>query len=118
MGLWPSRAEGLRNTSGERWREVTAGQIQKHKRRAACTVTRTALWLFIGAVAAVVHRVAQLVAVDAAVVAAAESERRLTLDVHCKFTKVVLKNLHGESHSNDDCVGVCVEVGLIFLQHK
>lgn len=76
-------------------------------------MTRTVLLLLIGAVAAVVHRVAQLVAVDAAVVAAAESERRLTLDVHCKFTKVVLKNLHGESNIHDTTMLVCVCVEVI-----
>lgn len=78
-------------------------------------MTRTVLRLFIGAVATVIHGVAQLVAVNAAVVAAAESERRLTLDVHCECTKVVLKNLHGESKSHDDdsVVCVCVEVGVV-----
>lgn len=74
------------------------------------TLARTVLLPLIGAVAAVVHGVAQLVAVYAAVVAAAESERRLTLDVHCKFTTVVKKKT---PHDNDYIGG-----GADVLQHK
>lgn len=62
-------------------------------------------------------------AVDAAVVAAAEAERRLTLDVHCGYTKVVLKILHCEFNGHDSiydgvraCVCVCGWGD--FLQHK
>lgn len=46
-------------------------------------IALTVFLSLIRAVTAVVHRVAQLVAVDAAVVVAAETERRLTLDFHC-----------------------------------
>lgn len=102
---------GIRNSGGERWTEVTAGQLKTSQ---GWTLTRTVLLPLIGAVAAVVHGVAQLVAVYAAVVVTAESERRLTLDVHCKFTKIVKKNLQ-----DNDFIGVCVcGGGADFLQQR
>ena len=43
----------------------------------------TVFLFLVRAVSAVINRVAQLVAVDAAVVVTAETERSLTLDFHC-----------------------------------
>ena len=47
------------------------------------TITLTVFLSLVRAVTAVINRVTQLVAVDAAVVVTAEPERSLTLDVHC-----------------------------------
>lgn len=46
-------------------------------------VARTVFFSLVRAVAAVIHRVTQLVAVDAAIVVTVETERSVTLDVHC-----------------------------------
>lgn len=47
------------------------------------SITRTVFLFLIGAVTTVIDRVTQLVAVDAAIVFTAETERSLALDVHC-----------------------------------
>lgn len=47
------------------------------------TITLTVVLSLIRAVTTVINRVTQLVAVDAAVVVTAETERHLTLDIHC-----------------------------------
>lgn len=47
------------------------------------SITRTVFLSLIGAIPTVIDRVTQLVAVDAAIVVTAETERSLTLDVHC-----------------------------------
>lgn len=46
-------------------------------------ITRTVVFSLVRAVATVIHRVTQLVSVDAAIVVAVETERSVTLDVHC-----------------------------------
>lgn len=51
------------------------------------TITLTVVLSLIRAVTTVINRVTQLVAVDAAVVVTAETERHLTLDIHCGWTE-------------------------------
>lgn len=53
------------------------------KKKNRTIILLTVLLSLIGAVTAVVYRVTQLVAVDAAVVVTAETERSVTLDFHC-----------------------------------
>ena len=62
-------------------RDAADACSEKEKKRT--TVLLTVLLSLIRAVAAVIDRVTQLVAVDAAVVVTAETERSLALDFHC-----------------------------------
>ena len=64
------------------------------------TITLTVFLSLVRAVTAVINRVTQLVAVDAAVVVTAEPERSLTLDVHCGWTE--RRRSHKSTHSKSD----------------